>query len=765
MNGEPSQSPQPVANHSLLSQGVALHQEGHLDEAAKIYSQVLWEAPTDFDATHLLGVIALQQGRFDAAQQLINAAVAIRPHDVSAVGNLGTSYMRDGKLEAALHWFQTALELEPESSTALTNIGTALHNMGRHAEALPILQRARAADPSSYTVCNLLGVCLDKCGRGAEAADVFAAATEVDPGNAEGWVNLSVALNSAANPSEARECAVKAVALDPQSPAALVALGTALVDLSRVADAIEIYRRAVALPPPSAKTLYDFANILLASGLNEEAIEQLQRGAQLAETNLSFRWAAAIALIKPIYASEAEVILSRRQFAQALDAVETWYRNTDGVPQPYSVVGAIQPFYLAYQPFNNRDLLSRYGTLCAEWMRTMPAAAGDVRGTVGPGNSSRKRTAKIRVGIASAHIREHSVWDAITRGWVYNFDPEKFELYLFQLKPDSDAETRRVKGVVAGFEDQPTSLAEWVDSIRSKDLDVLIYPEIGMHPLTAQLASLRLAPVQAATWGHPESTGLPTMDLFISGDALEPAEASANYRERLVRLPNLGVHVKPVEPATLKPRLRSLDLPTNEPLLLCPGSPFKYSPADDQVWIQIAQQLVKTAFRRSSGGRLVFFCSRLDAMDRMLQKRLRTAFEKADVDFDSHVTIIPNLDRARFFGLMRESALMLDTLEFSGFNTAIQGIECGLPVLAYEGKFMRGRLASAIMRRLDLPELVATTKEEFVRKAIELAGDPKQRRRLQAKITERRHVLFNDTEPVRALERALTEEVREAGAR
>jgi predicted O-linked N-acetylglucosamine transferase (SPINDLY family) len=207
-----------------------------------------------------------------------------------------------------------------------------------------------------------------------------------------------------------------------------------------------------------------------------------------------------------------------------------------------------------------------------------------------------------------------------------------------------------------------------------------------------------------------------------------------------------------------------LKLPGNQPLLLCPGAPFKYSPLYDDVWVQIARHLRKSIFRRSSGGRLVFFRSRSDMMDRMLESRLRAAFEKADVEFDARVSIIPMLDRSRFFGLMRESALMLDTLGFSGFNTALQAIECDLPVLAFEGEFMRGRLASAIMRRLDLPELVATSKEEFVQKAIELAGDSRGRRRLRAKIIERRSVLFHDMEPVRALERHLTEAVMKGPA-
>lgn len=766
MKDELSQSTSPGdATRPLLARGVGLHQDGRLDEAAKVYREVLSETPNDFDATHLLGVIALQQGRFDAAQRLIKEALDTSPQDVAAMGNLGTSYLRDGKPEAALQWFSLALELRPDSSPALINAGTALHDMGRHKEAIPLLRRAHAADANLYVVCNLLGACLIKCGEPQEAAELFEAATRADPENAEGWANLSVALNARGQHSEARECADKAVALSPQSPTALSALGAALVDQGRTAEAIEIYRKVVTFPGPSASVLHEFANALLTSGFNEEAIEQLRRGLKLDEKNLTFRWIIALAHLKPICKSEAELVASRHQFAKAVDEIAAWYKTTEGIDQPYNAVGAIQPFYLAYHPFNNRELLKPYGALCATWMTTMPKTASDAVRSIGDENGARIEARKIRVGIVSTHIRAHSVWNAITSGWVYNIDQTRFELYLFQLRSTSDPETDRARRAVAFFVDQPTSLSAWVQAIRDKDLDVLIYPEIGMDPLTTQLASLRLAPVQAASWGHPESTGLPTMDLYISAEALEPRDASDHYSENLVRLSNLGVHVEPLAPVILKPGLRSLNLPANEPLLLCAGAPFKYLPMDDDIWVQIARQLKRTYFKKSSGGRLVFFRSRMESMDRMLESRLRAAFDSGGVEFDAHVSIIPTLDRSRFFGLMHESALMLDSLGFSGFNTAIQGIECSLPVLAYEGEFMRGRLASAIMRRLDLPELVATTKEEFVHKAIELAGNLKERRRLQAKIIERRGVLFHDMEPVRALERHLTDAVMTARAR
>jgi len=72
---------------------------------------------------------------------------------------------------------------------------------------------------------------------------------------------------------------------------------------------------------------------------------------------------------------------------------------------------------------------------------------------------------------------------------------------------------------------------------------------------------------------------------------------------------------------------------------------------------------------------------------------------------------------------------------------------------------MRGRLASGIMRRMDLPELVASTNEEFIQTAIRMALDPSRCKGIALRDRKRRDILFHDIEPVRALERCLTEAI------
>jgi protein O-GlcNAc transferase len=740
-----------------MAQAVALHQAGQLDEAAGIYKEILARSPRDFDANHLFGVVALQQRRFESAQSSINLALTIRPGDAPAMGNLGVSYLQDGKLEQARHWFEKALKITPNSPPALVNLGSVMHDLGQYRDAIPLARKARKRDPDSYDALNVLGVCLFKTGEDREAVEVLEAASRLQPDRTEAWANLSTVLRTLGQDDLANEYAEKAGALKPDSALAIGALAAAQYGEGNIAEAIENYRKLVLMSPYNADIRAAFAHALLDDDQNEEALEQLQRAQALRDKDLAIRWAAVTAQLKAVYATVAERDASRAAFAKCLAEVKAWYESTPALQAPFKAVGVNQPFLLAYHPQNNRELLSRYGELCTTFMSTFPlpaaAAAPKRTGTTGSITGGAR---KLRLGVVTAKVRNHSVWNAITKGWLQNLDRNRFEIYLFQVDVTADAETAAAKALVTRLEDRPRDLSAWVETIQGADLDVILYPEIGMHALTLKLACLRLAPVQAAAWGHPETTGLPAMDLYISAAAIEPPAAAGNYTERLVTLPNLGVYVEPLAPEVSELNLRTLKLPRDEPLLLCAGSPFKYGPQYDTVWVQIALRLGrKTLFRRSGGGRLVFFKSQGEERNGRLETRLRAAFDAAGVDYDAHVSFLQPLKRPDFFALMRQSALMLDTLTFSGFNTAVQAIECGLPVLAFEGEFMRGRLASGILRQLDLPQLVATTTAEFVQRAVELAQDPAGRKALQATIMERHDRVFRDLAPVRALETCL----------
>ena len=92
---------------------------------------------------------------------------------------------------------------------------------------------------------------------------------------------------------------------------------------------------------------------------------------------------------------------------------------------------------------------------------------------------------------------------------------------------------------------------------------------------------------------------------------------------------------------------------------------------------------------------------------------------------------------------------------FSGFNTAIQAIECGLPIVTREGKFMRGRLASGILRRLELTEMIAPDNASYVDMAVRMVTDKTYNQKIRQDILDRRSRLFNDRSSVDALQQLL----------
>ena len=138
-----------------------------------------------------------------------------------------------------------------------------------------------------------------------------------------------------------------------------------------------------------------------------------------------------------------------------------------------------------------------------------------------------------------------------------------------------------------------------------------------------------------------------------------------------------------------------------------------------------------------------------------LRRRLERSFHGAALDFDRYLLFVPWQPRPQFYALLKRADVFLDTVGFSGFNTAMQAVQCALPIVAWQGRFMRGRFASAILKRLQLDELVAASESSYIAAAVRLARDAQYRCRIAAHIEGTREILYRDRAPVAALEEFL----------
>jgi protein O-GlcNAc transferase len=135
-----------------------------------------------------------------------------------------------------------------------------------------------------------------------------------------------------------------------------------------------------------------------------------------------------------------------------------------------------------------------------------------------------------------------------------------------------------------------------------------------------------------------------------------------------------------------------------------------------------------------------------------LKSRLEGAFQQHNLDPQKYLRWLPWLSGEEFLGLLSQAHVFLDSLGFSGFNTAIQALHCRLPVVAYEGKFLRGRLASGVLRHLGLNELVVQDVDAYASVVTRLLNDAMWRDSIRKKISTQLPQIFNDESAIQSLQ-------------
>ena len=650
-----------------------------------------------------------------------------------------------GRFSEAEAIYGKILAADSNNFDALHLLGVLRYQRGDHGGAVDLISRAIAVDASDPPAHFNLGNVYGALNRIEEAISCYRKAIALNPDYLDPHFNLGNTLQRLGRLDEALVSYRRALSLNPHFAAALNAEGVVHGEQRQWNEAIFSFQRAISIKPDFGEAHQNLGHALTKVGNLAEALPSYRRAVSLMPESALARWAYTMAQIPLVYEADSDLDVFRLAFSRELDELAAWFAaSSKRMAMGFEAVGGHQPFYLAYQEENNRQLLSRYGDLCTRLMR----AWQDGQGVAAP--VVRKRP-KVAVGIVSAHFCDHSVWSAVIKGLLLKLDRTRFDLDLFYLGVVQDQETLFAKSRASYFEQGKKELRQWVETIHSRELDVLIYPEIGMDLMTAKLASARLAPVQVVTWGHPQTSGLPTMDYFLSAEDFEPANAQGDppaqehYTERLVMLPHLGCSYSPLPVTAVAPNLAGMGIDLESPLLLCPGLPFKYLPQHDWILVEIARRLGKC--------KIVFVVgARMENLSARLRERLDQAFARAGLDFSKYVVFISWQQRSEFYGLMKRVDVFLDTIGFSGFNTAMQAIECGLPVATRDGRFMRGRLGSGILKRMGLPELVAQSDEDYIALAVRLAREPDYNRHIRGRIEANRPVLFDDTAPIKGLE-------------
>lgn len=725
-----------------LTAALRHHRAGRLQEAEVIYRQVLQSQPDHPDALHLLGLIAHHVGRHEAAVDLIGKAIAVNPAAPEYHNNIGEAYRAQGKRKEAMDCYRRALGLRPDYQDSHHNMGVVLQEQGDLQEAIACYQRVLSLNPSSAGAFNGLGVALAAQGKLDEGVGYLRQAVALMPGYAQACNNLGAALRSQGKLDEAHTYLRQAVALQPAFAEAYNNLGLVLGGQGKAEEAGECYRQALALRPSYAEAHANWGSALKEQGQLEEA-EACYRQALAVQPSdgLRIKLATMLPVVVP---SVEDVAPIRKKFEDNLDAL---LKEALTLKDPVLEVGQTN-FYLAYHGCNDRELQEKmarlYERACPSLLYTAPHCS----------SSSRERAAgRIKIGFVSRFLRDHSI-GKLTHGLIAKLSRTQFQVTTFLVPPvKQDEIAESIRRQADNSVVLPWDLQAARERIAEERLDVLVYPDIGMEPVTYFLAFSRLAPVQCVLPGHPVTTGIRNADYFLSTETSEPENGDQHYSERLIRLKShaFAYYYKPAIPPLLKSR-RRLGLDEGEHIYLCPQALFKFHPDFDAVLSAILDADPRGRLVLVNGWNVPSWT------DMLLQRFARTMPRHG-----GRITVLPQQTGSDFINLIAVADVMLDTLQFGGgYTTNFEAFAVGTPVVTWPGEFQRGRLTYVHYRQMGIKECIAWTKQKYVDLALRLGTDPAFRERVKAKILANNHVLYENLDVVREFERFFLRAVKQA---
>ncbi len=563
-----------------------------------------------------------------------------------------------------------------------------------------------------------------------------AGATAAPPRTLIEWLAFAERALAADDAASAESAFAQALELAPNDRRVLDGLARAAAALGRADGEIWALRRIAELAPDDAIAHAELGDALRRADRNDEAAGALFLAKTRAPRDRQIRWLAWHTL-PIVHADRASFDRARTLWDQELGAFEAELAERPPTPaEGLALLTGATNFHRHYLGDPLVELQRRYGALLGTLARAaFPGFDAPLRG------SGAKRR---RIGFVSAHLREHTVLKIFAR-WMTDLDPARFERIVFALEPRRDAWTDRLEAGVDRYVAAPERIEALPATIRDAKLDVLVHLDVGMHPYSQLLAPLRLAPLQINTWGHPITSGCAALDAYVSGAAMEPPDGAQRYSERLIALPNLGSdYDRPADPSDYRVALPDASLAG---YFFCPQSAHKLHPGHDTVYAEILARCPRHA--------LVLVPHPKAEVRERLERRLAKALRARGVDPARRLVVLPALPYRDFLAVARHAALLVDSFDWSGFNTSIESLGAGTPIVTLPGDTMRARHTAAMLGLLELPELVVRDVESYIATVCAIASDPERRRALSTTISERSDALFRDPAVLPALTEVL----------
>ena len=707
-----------LSTQNLVLKGFELHKLGSILEAAKVYFDVLKLEPNNFDALHLLGMIAAQNKDYEQAFTYLAKAIEVNPIEAAAYSNLGMALHESGRPEEAIVFYKKALELNPDLIDALYNCAGSYQALNNLSMALNLYNEVLRINPELFQAHNNRGNVLQKMHRFQEAFDSYGEAIKINANFPEPYNNLGNLFYVKSDHSKALENLNKALEIRSDYAEAYNNRGNVKVALKLNEEALADFQRAIELDPSYAEPHHNCANLFLDTHRYEEAL---------------VRYELALAL-KPNY----EYVHGAQVYTKL--QICDW---TDLELQTAQLITKIALGEKAAIPFLGISLIDSgplQKQIAQTWVADKHLASDDLPPLLL--GAPKAKGAKIRLGYYSTDFHNHATMYLMAKLFEAH-DHSQFELFAFSFGPFADDAMR--KRAVAAFDHfidvKDQSDLEIAKLSRQLQIDIAVDLKGFTQYSRTNIFAHRAAPVQVNYLGYPGTMGASYMDYIIADRVLVPPGSEQFYTEKVVYMPH-SYQVNDdqrVIADTVYTRTQ-LGLPDTGFVFCCFNNNYKILPPTFDGWLRILKAVPDSV--------LWLLEDNPTAAKNLQQIAMNKGLDPVRLIFAKRMPLAEHLARHRL------ADLFLDTLPCNAHTTTSDALWAGLPVLTLPGETFASRVSASLLNAIGLPELIANTQVEYEKRAIDLAQSPEILAQIKGKLMVNRKIspLFDTKQYAKDLE-------------
>jgi len=682
----------------LLNKALECLRNSNLDSAELYLKQALRLQSNNPHTLRLLGVIAAQREQYFEAQNYLNKSLKALPKNALALSNLGNVYFELKEYGNALDAYDKSIKIDPKYEEAYSNKGNTLYELKRFDEALLCHDKSLSLRPEYAQAWSNKGNVLRELKRFDEAIAHFDKSLSLTPDYAEAWSNKGNVLKELKRYDEAIAHYDKALSLKPDYAEAWSNKGNVLKELKRFDEAAAHYDKALSLKPDYAEAWSNKGHVFKELKLYSETIAHFNKALSLKP---DIDWLLGDLLHLNMR------ICSWSGFTASLDNISKKVMSNEKVSQPFGLLALS----------DDSSLHKQSAEIYVQDKYLFNPVLGPIL--------KRPKKEKIRIGYFSADFRNHAV-SFLTAELFELHDKNAFETIAFSFGVDDNSPMRlRLSQAFTQFIDVG-EMADLEIAKLSRDLQLDIAVDLGGHTAGGRVGvfSYRVAPIQISYIGYLGTMGANYYDYLLADKTIIPEDLQKFCSEKITYLPSYQVNDRKRVISDRQFTKAELGLPEVGFIFCCFNNNYKILPATFEGWIRIL---------KAADSSVLF----LYAENKWAEKNLREVFEVGGIDssrliFASHISIEENLARYRVCDLF------LDTFPYNAGTTASDALWAGVPVLTLTGQSFASRVAASLLNAIGLPELIATSQQEYETLAIELALNPQKLVDIKLKLANNR---------------------------